>query len=210
MSEKISASAVPRLFQWGRLTAAGLVAALAAAVLPVALSAATAGPPEKALLRLHLTSYTNVQLLNEVDWDVLIMTSGKMQGFTTCGCEYFCTGLWITTASTAQLSPAQLSTLQAALANGEIGLQSGCSYFDGLVPGDGGTYQLQWYGATGRENILNVSLGDSNAPPLCSATVVSLLKTIDDLVIDVLGFPPTLAPETSINRLNACGGDQGN
>jgi hypothetical protein len=55
-----------------------------------------------------------------------------------------------------------------------------------------------------------MSLGDSNTPPTCSAAEVNLFKLIDDLVINVLGFPSTLAPETSINGQNACGGEQDN
>ncbi len=212
MRENGFSTALRRLCRCGRSIALNLAAAaaLAAAMLPLALPAAAAEPPpQKALLRIHLTSYANIQVFNEVDWDVLISTTGQVQGYTTCGCEE-CEGLWITVAKTAQLSPSQLSTLQAALANNAIGVQPSCSYLDGLLPGDSGTYQLQWYGHTTRENIITMSLGLAVTPPACSAQELDLFKTIDDLVINVLGFPPTLAPETVTSGGNACGAIQGN
>jgi len=208
MREKASASVSPRLSRQESPTRAGcLAAALAAAILQAALPAAAAEPPEKALLRLHVTSHVSVHLFTEVDWDVLISTSGKMHGYTTCECP-FCVGPWVTVASSGQLSSAQLSALQAALVNGRIGILPGCRYLDGMAPGDAGTYDLQWYGRPNREQFVTLYLGFFNFNdnvPACSGEEVDLFRTIDDLVINVLGFPPTIAPATPTNQPNVCG-----
>jgi hypothetical protein len=216
MRERIFACALRPLGRHGGPIRAGWAVAFVFGILPVALPASAVEPSQQALLRIHLTSDTSIpgmegnRYLDEVDWDVLISTSGKMEGFTTCGCngsltDTSCqTGLWTTVASTAQLSAAQLSTLRAALTDGAVGLQPSCSYVDDSSL-RAGSYELQWYGRQGRSNIITMSLGPTITTPACSDAELALFKTIDDLVIDELGFPPTLAPETPINRRNACG-----
>jgi hypothetical protein len=209
MRDKACASALPRLSRLGRLTAAGLAAALVAAILPVALPTAAA-ELEAPLLRIHVTSTVDRLLsFSEIDWEVLITASGNMQGFTTCGC----TGpecvmqRWIAVANTAQLSLSQLSTLQAALASGHIGLLGSCDYLDGGLASDQGLYELHWYGRNLRQNTIVLHLGPDYSPgahPSCSQAEIDLFTTIDRLVVNVLGFPSTIAPGPH-NRATACG-----
>jgi hypothetical protein len=194
---------------------AGFGGEAAAAALDAGQAGARVGElPGRALLRLHVTSYANIQAFNEEDWDVIITTSGEMWGFTTC-CAELGEGCWISVANTAHMSTAQLRALGAALESGHVGLlYNNCLLSDGgELPGNGASSELQWYGRNQRENFFTLFVGPAGpanlVPPTCSAGEVNLFKVIDDLVINVLGFPPTIAPKTPINRANACLGTQG-
>jgi hypothetical protein len=209
MREDLSAAVLRKRSRLGRLTVAGLAAAPVILAMTQALPAAAAGSPritqlpsERALLRVHLTSYESSNHFRQRSWDVLISATGMMQGFAICGCadSVVCgSATWTAVTNAAQLSPGQLADLRAALGRDRVGIQQSCNYAaEGNPPTFGGTYELTWYGGIGpqgftlRENVITVNLSGPTRD--CSAELLDLLVNVDDLITTVLGFPLTQAP----------------